>query len=198
MDARHSTIVTGKIYDSIIILTKIKVISMQKPGLAVLSIFFLIFILVTASCNKMEHQVNVASNETTSALKEPSQWKSLNWSSSPQEKFTIHYSTISDNSITPAIADKGLVLVYKKTANAINALPLDETETARQHWYYQVSPGSILIHCDAYGTDQALHEPNSFQYFIISEEKLKELEANEKSKIDLMELSYEQVSQLLN
>ena len=136
--------------------------------------------------------------KTVSAEKQPAHWNSINWTSSQQENFTIHYSTINDNAITASVAEKGLVLVYKKTANSINALPFDKKGISEEHWYYQVSPGKILINCDAYGSDQSLNETSSFQYFIISAEKLNELEASDKSRIDIMELSYEQASTLLN
>jgi hypothetical protein len=171
---------------------------MNKHKLTVLASFAFIMIAGTA-CRKADTQHEASPAALAASTEKSIKWNSVSdWNSSKQDKFTIHYGKIQDSTISASVASKGLVLVFKKNGTAVNALPFDETGTKNAFWYYQVSEGTILINSDVYGSDQSLDKSSSFQHFIISENQLKDLEAQGHSKLELMGLSYEKASSLLN
>jgi hypothetical protein len=158
-------------------------------------------LLVTA-CRKndmIEHTapapVAVAAADSTTA----SSWASFsNWTAEPQEKYTVYSNTVNASAINGAVASKGLVLVYKKTGNSIIALPGEEKGNGNSYfWYYQVSNGKLSITADAYGNAQAPGNAQSFKYFILTAEKLAELEGKGFSKAELMTLTYENAAAIL-
>jgi len=154
--------------------------------------------IVFASCKKsdVQHDAFQKANLTPSVT---AQWKSLNnWSSQSEEKYTVYSNAVTDTNITSSIASKGLVLAYKKTSNSIVALPSDEKESNNSYlWYYQISDGNIVFSADAYGQAEKPGANQAFAYFVISPEKLKDLETKGYSKAQLMKLSYENAVALL-
>lgn len=160
------------------------------------SILGIAVLFLLASCKKVDvqHEALPAVEETSKVS--VNQWKNLSWNASKQEQFTVHYGKISDNTLSSAVAEDGLVLVYKKTGTTVTALPAEDKATGN-FWYYQVSENTIMVNCDAYGANQAIDKNQSFNYFILSSEKIKELEAAGTSKADLLQLTYEQAAALL-
>ena len=166
---------------------------MNKNKIAILG--FSIAVLVT-SCRKtdMPHQEAAPAVETVAAKKD---WTSaIAWNAAKQEKFTTYNGTIVDQAITSAVADKGLVLVFKKNGTDIQSLPFEEKGANDAYWYYQVSKGQIAISCDNYGAEQKVSD-NAFQYFVITAEQLQALDAKGHSQIELLQLSYEEAAALL-
>jgi hypothetical protein len=149
--------------------------------------------LLIASCRKEDiHAKNEPDN--LSAVSNTA-WKSLgNWSSSTTEDVTTYFSKVSDSVITGNVVSAGFVLVFKKTGSDIQSLPFQEKDS-KAYWYYQVSKESIQINC-INNAGQNLNG-QSFSYFIITPEKLSALEANGKTRLDLLQLSYEQAVVLL-
>jgi hypothetical protein len=147
--------------------------------------------LMVASCKKEDVQVK---NSTASTTASPaSQWKSLtNWSTSTSDNQTNYSSKLSDSTITGGVATGGLVLVFKKSGSTIQSLPFQETES-KTYWYYQVSKGTVQVNSN---NNQNLNE-QSFSYFVVTPEKLSSLEASGKTRLDLLQLSYEQAVALL-
>jgi hypothetical protein len=147
--------------------------------------------LMVASCKKEDVQVkNTAASTTASPA---SQWKSLtNWSTSTSDNQTNYSSKLSDSTITGGVATGGLVLVFKKSGSTIQSLPFEETES-KTYWYYQVSKGTVQVNSN---NNQNLNE-QSFSYFVVTPEKLSSLEASGKTRLDLLQLSYEQAVALL-
>ena len=147
--------------------------------------------LMVASCKKEDVQVK---NTPTSTTASPaSQWKSLtNWSTSTSDNQTNYSSKLSDSTITGSVATGGLVLVFKKSGSTIQSLPFQETES-KTYWYYQVSKGTVQVNSN---NNENLDQ-QSFSYFVITPEKLSGLEASGKTRLDLLQLSYEQAVALL-
>jgi hypothetical protein len=147
--------------------------------------------LMVASCKKEDVQVK---NTPTSTTASPaSQWKSLtNWSTSTSDNQTNYSSKLSDSTMTGSVATGGLVLVFKKSGSTIQSLPFQETES-KTYWYYQVSKGTVQVNSN---NNENLDQ-QSFSYFVITPEKLSGLEASGKTRLDLLQLSYEQAVALL-
>lgn len=154
--------------------------------------------VVFTACKKSDVKSEALQNQA-SVSSVSSQWKSLsNWTTQNQEEYKVHSNTIEDKSITSDVASKGLVLAYKKTSNSIVALPADEKGSSGSYfWYYQIANGNIAFSADAYGDAKTPGVEQSFAYFIISPEKLNELQEKGYSKVQLMKLSYENAAALL-
>jgi hypothetical protein len=152
--------------------------------------------ILIASCRKEDvRQENAAQNTVAVQAGNTSSWRSLGWESSRGENLATNFSRVLDSSITANVAKNGLVLVYKKSDLGIQSLPFQEKET-NAYWYYQISKGTLRINSDNYGSEQNLSK-QSFAYFVVTPEKLSELEAQGKSRFDLLQLSYEQAASLL-
>lgn len=167
---------------------------MNKHKLAISA--FVAITLITTACKKndLKHQ---PANQKTTETAATSQWKSVStWSNSKQDEFTVFSGKIEDNNITSEVVSKGLVLVYKSNGANVLTLP-GEDKNANNYWYYQVSKGSVIITSDVYGAAAEFDQSSTFQYFILTKEKVAELEAQGYSKAKLMSLSHADASQLL-
>ena len=152
------------------------------------------FMLLIVSCKKEDVQ-STNTTSSSSNVSKASQWNSLsNWSTSKADNTTTYFSSLSDSAITFDVANAGLVLVYKKSGNSIQALPFQEPGNSI-YWYYQVSKGSVRINSDN-NNGQNL-SAQSFVYFVITPQKLSTLQASGKTKLDLLQLSYDQANALL-
>ena len=154
------------------------------------------FIIVSfiASCKKEDvRQTNL--QNASESISKGSQWTSLSdWSNLKTQNSTTYFSTFSDSTITADVASTGLVLIFKKNENDIQSLPFQEKD-GKAYWYYQVSKNKIRINSDN-SNGESLNR-QSFSYFVITPEKLSVLEANGKTKSDLLQLSYEQAVDIL-
>ena len=156
------------------------------------SLFGFALMLLIASCKKEDVQVK---NTAASTVSSTSQWKSLtNWSNSGSDNQATVSSKISDSTITSNVAAGGLVLVFKKSGTDVQSLPFQQ-DNSKTFWYYQVSKGSVQINVDDNSADNL--NSQSFSYFVITPEKLSSLEANGKTRLDLLQLTYEQAAALL-
>ena len=159
--------------------------------------------MMVTACRKNDVLNNTASAPAAAATSADtttaSSWKAFsNWSAEPQEKYTVYTNTIDASSISAAVASKGLVLVYKKSGSNIIALPGEEKgSTGSYFWYYQVSQGKLSITADAYDHAPAPGAEQNFRYFILSAEKLDELQGKGYSKAELMTLTYENAAAIL-
>jgi hypothetical protein len=167
------------------------------------SILGLSLLLLAASCKKDDFQES-ASTATTQAS--DAGWQTAaNWETVNQQTFSVQYFTIDDENITDDVADNGLVLVFKKNAGAINALPFEEAntgtakaeESTANYWYHQVTKGSLLVSCDVNNASATPNTANSFKYIIITPEKLQSLETDGYTAEKLMNLSYADAKALL-
>jgi hypothetical protein len=167
---------------------------MKKKIFAVVGISAMIF---ASSCKKTDVSQDLASsNQTASAAAAAQTWTSLSsWTSAKQEKYTSNSATIQNANITDAVVKNGLVLVFKKSGSEIKSLPFQD-KAANASWYYQIANGSITINSDNYGAAQNLNS-QSFAYFIVTAEKLADLQAKGKSEIDLLALSYQDAAAIL-
>lgn len=177
-----------------------------------LPILGLSFVLLVASCKKddfkEESNLDAAASSVAATDANSLTWKSAaQWEKADQGTFSINYFTIADSSITADVADNGLVLVFKKVGNNINSLPFEEGQASSKetdnatasanYWYHQVSEGSLLISYDVYNTPANAETANSFQYFVITPEKLDELHTNGYTTEKLMGLGYAAAANLL-
>jgi hypothetical protein len=156
-----------------------------------IKLFVIASIVALASCEKAELE-----NNTDPLLTKPSEaiqsskWISpQNWSSNDLN----YHTTLTDKSITPSIVNEGLVLVY--TMQNDIPLPLNG-QLDQATWLYQVEEGSIEVSATVKEKKPFIHD-QLFSYIIISKEQLMQLEENGFSKLQLMEMSYEQLSGLI-
>ena len=168
---------------------------MNKHKLMVLGLSAVLF---ASSCKKNDLQNSVAQASPAKAV-QSSEWKSIsNWSTQSQENYKVYSSNVQDSAISSAVASQGLVLAYKKNGSTVSALPYEEKAgTGSYFWYYQVSQGGIAIMADAYGGATTPANSLGFKYFVISADKLSQLESAGHSKAELMKLSYDEASALL-
>ena len=171
---------------------------MKKHKLSIIGFGLMLFI---ASCKKndVEHKGGLFSEplaKAKAAAVAP-EWRSFtNWTSKKAEKFTSYVSAVADSSITSAVTRSGLVLAFAKNGTDIKALPFQDKTGGDAYWYYQVSNGAISFSVDAYSDLSTLNSAG-FKYFVFTPEKLKELDSRGHSKINLMQLAYEDVVGLL-
>ena len=131
--------------------------------------------LLATACKK--NDVKETSTESVPAVTATtSSWTALgNWSKQTEENSAVYSSKVEDKNITSAIAQGGMVLAFKKNGNDITALPVEEKN----------------------GTASTPSSANSFKYFIISADQLKDFEQKGYSKAELMRLTYENAQALL-
>jgi hypothetical protein len=175
-----------------------------------LSILGLSLVLLVASCKKEDFKEETLADAPASTIgldeADSVGWNaSGTWETADQETFSVRYFSIEDVNITEDVADNGLVLLFKKNGNSVNAMPFEEEGAAASeegiskanYWYHQVAEGGLLISCDVYESAKAPGAENSFKYFIITPEKLKTLEADGHTTEALMGLSYKEAVALL-
>lgn len=170
---------------------------MKNHQLPALSIAML---LAFSSCKKTDFTQDLPSPSGPAVTQATgaAAWKnSGNWETGTFDNKTLFSSILEDQTITSAVAHKGLVLVFHKEAEAVHALPFEEKNgTGIRSWYYGVTEGAIQISFEAEGTDTAPQKA-AFTYFILSEEQLNDLEAKGYSKEQLMGFSLETATALL-
>jgi hypothetical protein len=158
-------------------------------GLAVVSLF--------TACRKTDLPVNEMPEPKplTEEAKATDSWKSVsNWTSNTAGNSTSFSSRMEDALLTKDVVNQGLVLVYMKKDGKVVSLPFTE-EGSKLSWHYQVSDNVLQVNGDAAGTTKVNNEQIS--YFVISPEKIKSLEAEGTSKIDLMSFTYEKAAAVL-
>jgi len=152
-------------------------------------------VLLIASCRKEDVRQTNEVDSITSGTATKAQWNSFGtWENSKAENVTTYYSKVADSSITTDVVNAGMVLVYKKSGNEIQSLPFQE-KGSKTYWYYQASKGSVRINSD--NNDGQNLSAQSFTYYIVTPQQLSNLEANGKTKFDLLQMSFEQAASLL-
>jgi hypothetical protein len=120
------------------------------------------------------------------------------WEVENQEDFSIFYINMPDPAITSEVVDNGLVLLFKKGNSSYVALPVEEDSKAdSKYWYHQVTEGNIMISADSYGAATSPDAASGFKYFVLTPQKLKELERKGQTVDQLMSLTYEQAATLI-
>jgi hypothetical protein len=157
-------------------------------------------LLLFSACRKNDLQSNSIEEvpEVVAATNEPlSNWRSVtNWNRSQTESQASYDVKFHDNRIDETVIQNGMVLVFLKKENNINALPFTENGKPAISWNYQVSENTLQINSDA-GSDADLLNA-VLTYFILSPKKIRSLEEKGHSKIDVMTFSYETANRLLN
>jgi hypothetical protein len=168
-----------------------------------LSILGFALVVLMASCKKMDapfqptHEAATTATATAAAPQASTTWSAIgNWNATKAEKYTTYNSSIQDKGITADVIKKGLVLVYKKDGESVHSLPYEQKGTADQYWYYQTAEGSITINVDAYGSSQNISSDATIRYFVVSEQQIKDFVATGKTKLDLLNLSYDAAAEL--
>jgi hypothetical protein len=151
-------------------------------------------VVLIASCKKEDVQAKNP-DKNLSAVSNTIQWRSLSdWSGLKAEDVTTYFSKISDSAITSSVVNSGFVLVFKKNGSDIKSLPFQE-QNSNTYWYYQVSNGALRINSENNVGQNLITQ--SFSYFVIPPDKLSALEASGKTKMDLLQLSFEEAKTLL-
>ena len=125
-----------------------------------------------------------------------SSWQSAaSWEKAEESDASVYSFSLTDASLNADVAEKGLVLVYRKGGSAVSSLPFED-DAASQYWYYQVTDGSLTVSCDV--TEKGKAPANdSFQFIAFSSAQLSALEEQGYSKLDLMQLTYDNATALL-
>ena len=158
-------------------------------GLALVTFF--------TACRKTDLPANEAPEPqpVVAEVKAPGNWKSVSsWNSNASGNTTSFSSRIEDTGLSSEVVNNGLVLVFMKKGGNVVSLPFTE-EGTKTNWHYQVSDHVLQINGDAAGTTEVSSEEIS--YFVISPEKIKTLETEGTSKIDLMSFTYEKAAAVL-
>jgi hypothetical protein len=151
-------------------------------------------VLLVASCKKEDVQQKNSKQTFTSAA--TGSWNSLtNWSTDIADSTTTYFSRIPDTAINAAVANSGLVLVFKKNGSAVQSLPFQD-KSAGTYWYYQVSKGLLRIDGSSNSASQQNFNGQTFSYFVFTPEQISALDAKGKTKLDLMQLSYDEALEL--
>ncbi len=168
----------------------------------------LMSVVLLFSCKKydLKEQLATENTETTASTigLKASSWKTLSdWNQVEQPSYNLYYTSIKDENITSDIANKGVVLVYKKTSsnNSLVQLPYEEKiGNTTYYWYYQISNGKVLVSCDIYGSanKEYISNSNSFKYVPVTIDALNQLEGKGYSRVELMKMPYEQVATMTN
>lgn len=147
-------------------------------------------VVLIASCRKEDVKRPDTSKDAST---EKSSWNALtDWSTvKADDSTTTYYSQILDSTINTT---SGLVLVYKRDGNSIQALPFQDKSTGT-YWYYQISKGVLRIDGNSSGRQQDFGG-QAFSYFVLSPEKISALEAKGKTRLDLMQLKYDEALEL--
>jgi hypothetical protein len=155
-----------------------------------LSFVGFVLVVLIASCRKEDIKHPDTSKITS---KQKGSWNALtNWSTvKVDDSTTTYYSQISDSAINTT---SGLVLVYKKEGSSIQALPFQDKSTG-MYWYYQISKGVLTID-GLSSVKQQDFSGQAFSYFVLTPEQISALEAKGKTKLDPMQLTYEQALEL--
>jgi hypothetical protein len=153
-------------------------------------------VALLSACRKTDLQANASPEpEAVAVTKAVDSWKSVgNWSSQTSGNTTTYSSKIEDERLSSEVVNKGLVLVYMKKDNAVVSLPFSE-DGKKINWHYQVSDNVLQINGDAAGSGSLSAE--QFTYFVLSPEKIKNLEGEGTSKIDIMSFTYEKAAAIL-
>ena len=123
---------------------------------------------------------------------------SKSWDVENQEDFSIFYINLPEPAITADVVDNGLVLLFKKDNSTLTALPVEEDSKGdSKYWYHQVTEGNIMISADSYGAATSPDANSTFKHFVITPQKLKDLEGKGQTVDQLMSLTYEQAAALL-
>ncbi len=168
-----------------------------KPSLSVLLLF-----VFAVSCKKNDFYSEMEEQPATvlAATKATAQdWQTTaKWNVANQEDFSVFYTNFKNENLTADVIDNGLVLVFKKDGNSVSALPIEEgAKSNSKYWYHQVTEGNILISVDTYGGNTAPDAASSFKYFIITPQKLSDLQANGQTIDKLMNLTFAQAASIL-
>ena len=173
---------------------------MIKHKISILGISLLMF---AASCKKTDvlHKEQGPKTDAVAAKSNAAagstEWTSpAIWNATKATGFTTYSTSINDPSITNEVLQSGMILVYLKNGNSGKSLPFKHKEGVEQYWYYQAAKNHLQINSDAY-TTEAVNINNSFKYFVLSKEKISELQKSGTSKLQLMTLTYENAEMIL-
>jgi len=158
-------------------------------GLAFLTLAF-------ASCRKDESveapvqttdglEVSGGSDVFVSAWMAPATWKSTG---------TADEATLSSEGLSEDISKNGVVLVYGQSAGSIELLPY--TDAAGVYWYYQVSGNAVTVYAQK-GEKTSVASGSSFRIVALSERKVGDIETAGTVKADLIGLSHDKLSSLI-
>jgi hypothetical protein len=126
-----------------------------------------------------------------------SDWRAVtNWQTTRDSSSSIFSSTIGDSKINAALAENGLVLVFKKSGSTIQSLPFEEKGAG--FWSYQVTEGTVQITLGTSSLRQIPVNNDSFRYLVFSEAQLEDFVKQGFPKDKLMSLSYENLVSLLH
>lgn len=153
---------------------------------------FALVLLITTSCKKEDVQQLNTSKTTSASSGNKGSWNSLStWSTvKADSSTTTYFSNLSDTAISADVVQSGLVLVFRKTASAIESLPFQDKSTGT-YWYYQVSKNLLRIDGNNKVSGQNA-DGQAFSYFVFTPQQISNLEAKGKTRLDLMQLSYDQ------
>lgn len=151
------------------------------------------------SCKKNEELSNEKNSgeEKIVSVSNGTGWMKLpDWSTQSENGHFLYNAEIQDPLITKEVIEEGLLLIYQQSSGKLLQLPYSEDQAKATNWFYQVFEGKISIVAESSIAinDMAV---KSFQYFVITPEKLLSLKDNGYSKNDLLQLGYDGLMKVL-
>lgn len=171
---------------------------MKKPQALIASLCLLILL---NSCKKDIDANSTQDNQSSLVIQSSdplaqSTWKTGQmWTTSEESNHTV-FTTTFDDAIDSKVMANGLIRVFKATLSGenIKSLPFSETVDGVKHeWYYQVSDGKVSVSVNVFGSVENPAAKFRFNTVVFNSADLAEFEKSGKSKIDVMNASYESI-----
>lgn len=157
-----------------------------------------ISILALTSCSKENTEVPETPMEETISGEgvTVSSWNTVGqWDENEEEQDGNVSTQFSAAEVSDAVLQDGLVLVYARSGNTVQLLPF--TDKQNTQWYYQATQGGIFLMGLNGEESKTETDRPAFSYVVLSQEKILQLESLGKRKVDLMNMSYEALVELL-
>ncbi|MGV3767110.1 MAG: hypothetical protein ACO1NW_13345 [Chitinophagaceae bacterium] len=157
-----------------------------------------ISMLAFTSCSKENNEVpETVTGETISGEGVTvSAWNTVGkWDENEEEQDGNVSTQFSVAEVSDSILQDGLVLVYARSGNSVQLLPF--TDRNNTQWYYQAAAGGIFLMGLNAEEGKTSTDTPSFSYVVLSREKILQMESLGKRKLDLMNMSYDALVNLL-
>ena len=120
------------------------------------------------------------------------------WKSTQQPSYSLYLSELKTDVVTDEIVDNGLVRIFKMSARNKNdvpiSLPFEEIMDGQKiYWYYEITPGNIMIYADVYGKQNISPENFLFKYLILNKQMVQNLNEKGIHQPHMMDLPYKKM-----
>jgi hypothetical protein len=167
-----------------------------------------LILLILLGCRKNDTPAPIGSkfpakvfSKSAEEIKESDWLQPSGWKSTQQQTYSLYFSEVKSDFITDEIVDKGLVRIFKIAGSDKNkpevSLPFEEIKDGQKiYWYYEITPGNIMIYADVYGKQNISPENFLFKYLILNKQMVQNLNEKGIHQTDMMEFPYKKMIEL--